>query len=222
MAVSSAAAVVEYLLLLLFFSYCKNRHTGSNNTQRIQLTSFKLVGRSGWTWKGTFYRKNLRNILLMWPLILRPFLSCVCFYFIIIIIIIITMFFFHSPLAYTHTHTYILYIYMYIYITYPLYIPFLRGIYFLPTTSKLEYILLYTHSRDARVHYTTLFCLRQIDRSFGSHHHHAIRNYNIHALLKCSWQHDTVAVDTVDYLYCGRRFTVCTYLYIFGLERTNI
>jgi len=116
--------------------------------------------------------------------------------------------FFHSPLAYTHTHI------IYIYITYPLYIPFLRGVYFLPTTSKLEYILLYTHSWDARVHYTTLFCLRQIDRSFGSHHHHAIHNYNIHALLKCSWQHDTVAVDTVDYLYCGRRFTVYTYTYL--------
>lgn len=134
-----------------------------------------MVGRSGWTWKGTFYRKNLRNILLMWPLILlRPFLSCVCFYF--IITITTSFFFLFSSRLRTHAL-------IYRYNIYPLCIPFLRGnggVHFLPATSKLEYILYYTHThtRDSRVHYI-LFRLRQIDRSFGSHHHHAIRDYII-------------------------------------------
>lgn len=125
--------------------------------------------------------------------LLRMFLFYYYYYYV---------FFFHSPLAYTHTHTYI-YI---LYITYPLCIPFIRGggggVHFLPATSKLEYILYYTHTltRLARTLYIILSPTgRQIVR-FSSPPRYSWLYNNIHALLKCSWHNlhqNTVQVDTV-------------------------
>jgi len=131
-----------------FFSYCKNRHTGSNNTRRIQLTSFKLVGRSGWTWKGTFYRKNLRNILLMWPLIFSSVrFSPACVF---ILLLLLLRFFFLSFSSRLRTHT-LIYIYIYASRTLSVYLFFAAAYTFYPRPQNWNtYYIIYTHTHTRR------------------------------------------------------------------------
>lgn len=147
------------IITICFFSYCKNRHTGSNNTRRIQLTSFKLVGRSAAGHERELFIGRICGIsfwcgrFLYSPAVslLRVFL----FYF----IIIMGFFSFSSR---TDTHTLIpslsLYIYKFIFFVYTFYPR--------PQNWNTYYIIC------VRTLYTILFCLRQMDRSFGSQHHH--------------------------------------------------
>jgi len=181
-----------------------------------------LVGRSGWTWKGTFYRKNLRNILLMWPLIFSSVrFSPAC----VFILLLLLLRFFIILLSLTHTHTYIYYVpSLYTFSSRRRHTLFTRDL------KTGIHIILYTHTHRRRSR--TLYIIfssstdRQIVR-FSSPARYSRLYNNIHALLKWHNLHqDCVQVDTActDHItmVATLQYNLPIYIYIFGLEWTNI